>query len=110
MIRVGIIAGGGEIPLLVGKNLINEKNLQHIRLIYAGHDGDIWKTWARKYGLSEYIITHKQLKLDELKKIQSLASINLMLTWSNKNEKGILTSKFYDYLFLNFYFQKHYHI
>lgn len=95
-----LYAGKRDAELLfkVVHKLKNSKNLQNIRLIYAGRDGNIWKYWSEKYNLQENVIIHSLLNTEEVKKIQSGASINLMLTWSTKKEKGILTGKFYEYL------------
>ncbi len=80
------------------KKLI-DNGFNKIRLIYAGNDGIIWNYWVNKYELNEYCTTYDFLDTEQVFKLQSEASINLMLTWSSKNEKGILTGKFYEYLF-----------
>ncbi len=95
-----LYAGKRDAELLfkVIKKLIQDNNYKKIRLVYAGKDGNIWNTWAKKYKLEKYILIYNQLSMVEVKKVQLNASINLMLTWATKEEKGILTGKFYEYL------------
>ena len=46
MIRIGIIAGGGELPLLVGKNLIQNKVRGTIIFSKEGINGTISGTYS----------------------------------------------------------------
>lgn len=68
------------------------------KLIYAGTDGYLWSFWAKKFKLEKYAENKGRISLYESLVLQKSASINLMLTWSNKNEKGILTGKLFEYL------------
>lgn len=87
-----------EILFKVVQELVYKKEIKEVRLIYAGRDGEIWNYWAQKYELEEYTVTHGSVNMEKVKMMQSDASINLMLTWATKDEKGILTGKFYEYL------------
>jgi len=73
--------------------------LSNFQLIYAGKDGSKWDIF-----LNEFLALHKlsrnlgNISRAEVNHIQSSAHINLLLTWSTLNEKGILTGKLYEYL------------
>lgn len=81
------------------RELIDHKKISNdIRIIYAGKDGNTWQGWTKKYSLEDYADIKGELTASEAKLLQRKASINLMLTWATKKEKGILTGKFYEYL------------
>jgi len=81
------------------KKLIDDNQITNqIKLVYAGNDGVIWEYFAQKYKLEKYIENHGLLSKDKVSLLQRKASLLLMLTWSTKHERGILTGKFYEYL------------
>ena len=88
-------------PLLKGlRNLLSKGKLSPYgaELVYAGKDGDIWRQWCRQAGLEHLVVDHGLIPLVEARRLQGESQINLLLSWSNERQKGILTSKFYEYL------------
>ncbi|MDB5251210.1 MAG: hypothetical protein JWP27_379 [Flaviaesturariibacter sp.] len=70
---------------------------RHLRLVYAGKDHAIWNSFVRRYGLEDVSEAHGQLPMAEAKELQSSTCINLLLTWADRNYKGVLTGKMYEY-------------
>ena len=82
------------VKLLLDRNKITN----NIKLIYAGNDGHLWKKWAIEHSLEKYIEIKGPISRKSAIELQNQASINLMLTWATKKEKGILTGKLFEYL------------
>ncbi len=80
---------------LVEKSIVNPDNLN---LIYAGKDADVWKKHANTYSLKTAIINEGMITTKAAQKLQENTHINVLLSWATKNQKGILTGKFYEYL------------
>ena len=80
--------------------LLKDGNLQNndLEIVYAGPDAPLWVEMLSKYKLEEYGITYNNLSLEESIKIQCESCINVLLTWSTPEQKGILTGKYYEYL------------
>lgn len=79
--------------------LIDLKTIpSNTKLIYAGKDFLLWENWAKEYNLENNIEIKGIVSRTEALLLQKNASINLMLTWATKNEKGIITGKFFEYL------------
>lgn len=102
IVYTGMLYSGqrdASILFKVVKELIleNEK-YRKIRLVYAGKDSSLWNSWAEKYKLEDNILIKGVISREESIKLQNNASINLLLTWSTKTQKGILTGKLFEYL------------
>jgi hypothetical protein len=84
-----------SIKKLIDEQHINKKDFQ---IIYAGKDSSIWNTWIKDYKLEKISINKGEISIEESVEIQNKSHINLLLSWSGENLKGILTGKFFEYL------------
>lgn len=73
-------------------------NANDIRFHYAGEEFNIVERIASKYGLQSNIHNLGFIPRHESLKLQADSNINLLLSWSTKSQKGLLTGKFYEYL------------
>ncbi|MCB0616251.1 MAG: hypothetical protein KDC75_23190 [Phaeodactylibacter sp.] len=88
-------------PLLeVIHNLLEDETLpaSQTDLCYAGPTWLIWDTFIKKYGLDKITNNLGYLSRAEALAIQEKSHINLLLTWSTGNLKGVLTGKLFEYL------------
>lgn len=69
-----------------------------IQLNYAGREGGTWDQMIEKYGLTDLNNNMGLVTRDDALDIQAESDINLLLSWSSPNNKGILTGKFYEYI------------
>ncbi|MFL5742358.1 MAG: hypothetical protein ACJ75B_19195 [Flavisolibacter sp.] len=72
-------------------------NTSRLRVVYAGPDKSIWDEFVRQSGLEKINESYGVLSFEESRKLQQSASINLLLTWADRNYKGVLTGKMYEY-------------
>lgn len=81
-------------------NLIKQNRIQesHIRLLYNGQNKSIWNNWMRKHKLESYSNCTDIVPQKESFKNQQIASINLVLTWSDVHSRGVMTGKLFEYL------------
>lgn len=68
-----------------------------IKLVYAGNDKAIWDEMIQSFQLEKINCSYGLISLAESKALQESASINLLLTWCDRNNKGVLTGKMYEY-------------
>jgi len=89
-----------EVILKAASLLLEDGRLQKndFEIVYAGPDAPLWDGILSKYNLEEYGTTYNSLSLEESIKVQCESCINLLLTWSTSEQKGILTGKYYEYL------------
>lgn len=82
------------------RRLINagQINPAHVELHYAGKDGEIWQSWARKYSLAYLCVQHGFISSTEAHRLQQKSQLNLLLSWSAPNYGGIMTAKLGSYL------------
>ena len=80
---------------LIVAGIIDEEKVQ---LIYAGKENGVWEKWINEFSFEKINTTYGFLPLKEAQEIQQKSHVNLLLSWSSKNQKGILTAKFYEYL------------
>lgn len=82
------------------QGLINDKKIEsnHLNIIYAGNDKELWTKWLKKYALEKIGTCHDSLPFEESLKIQKRSQINLLLTWASPTTQGVLTAKFYEYV------------
>ncbi|HHB78727.1 MAG TPA: hypothetical protein ENK85_05805 [Saprospiraceae bacterium] len=73
-----------------------EKNT--IRIQQAGRDVAIWKPLISKFNLEGVFESKGIVALDDAHLLQSKSHVNLLLTTSHKEYKGVLTSKIFEYL------------
>lgn len=76
----------------------NKLNLEDIQIVYAGRDGQQFCQWALECGVPENIIDNRgMVSSTTAKKIQNKSHINLLLTSSSPELKGVLTGKVFEY-------------
>ena len=82
------------------RNLIEEGQLHanELDIIYAGRDGQQFGSWVDEYNLSKNFTDRGMLTNHEAKEIQNKSHINLLLTSSSPELKGVLTGKIFEYL------------
>ena len=71
-------------------------NLQKIRFDYAGPHFEMVQEQAQKYGVEAILVNHGFVSRGEAARLQSQSDIFLVLTWNTREEKGVLTGKFYE--------------
>lgn len=86
--------------IIVLKELIEEKkmDINDIKWTYCGIHSGIFKEWLAPYFNEEQMEIQPLLSLNDSKKRQKEAGINILLTWSTDNQEGILTTKLFEYL------------
>ncbi len=99
----GSIYQGFQTPaiLLEGlQELIKEGivDREKVQIVYAGKDGLAWTKWINQQELQNVFINKGFIAKEEAQKIQKMAQVNLLLSWSSPKLSGILTAKFYEYL------------
>lgn len=81
---------------LIEKGSIKE---DEIRLVYRGKDYAIWNKWVTENGLTRIADKYSpEVSLIEAQEIQNAGHINLLLSWSALDRKGVLTGKMYEYM------------
>ena len=86
--------------LIALKELIAEKKIDqnHLEIIYAGKDGIKMEAFVRKQKLENIFTNKGMLSRKEALELQSHTHVNLLLSSSHKNMKGVFTGKFFEYL------------
>ena len=102
VIYTGGMYGGVRNPnelFRVVKELVDEGKIspERFHVVYAGGDKKIWDGYVANNGISALNESYNMLSIEESKKLQATANINLLLTWSDRNYKGVLTGKMYEY-------------
>jgi len=82
------------LSFLLKEGLVDPHDLQ---IIYAGRDGKQFGQWVDYYDLNDHFINKNMVSQDEAKTIQNKAHINLLLTSSSAELKGVLTGKVFEY-------------
>jgi len=76
----------------------NKIDAKLVKLIYAGKDRDVWENWIRKYHLEDLYQSFDHIPYSKSRGLQMESSVNLVLSWSGTDIKGIITGKIYEYL------------
>ncbi|WP_035588015.1 glycosyltransferase family protein [Hippea jasoniae] len=87
--------------LLKAINKLPSDIKKNIQLIYAGGDSELFKNLLIRNKIdmpSINIVTYNNLTWKSSIELQSNADLLLLLTWSYKGNKGILTGKLFEYL------------
>lgn len=82
---------------LVAEGLLDP---ERVRVVYAGKDGRIWDDWWKDFPYREMMVQHGLLTLAAARQLQADAGINVLLSWCGEGQRGILTSKLYEYLYV----------
>ena len=69
-----------------------------IQLNYAGKEGVIWNKMCEKFGIAEINNNLGLVSREQAISLQKNSNVNVLLSWSSPNNKGILTGKFYEYI------------
>jgi hypothetical protein len=77
------------------RGLVNQKKLL---MAYAGKDGAAWQKWFSQHGLSKQFLDLGNLSREAARAWQKQAQVNVLLTWSNPIQSGILSAKLFEYL------------
>jgi glycosyltransferase involved in cell wall biosynthesis len=80
---------------LISNGLLNPDELS---MNFYGPEESWLKDDVKKYGLNEVIRINGSISRDESIEKQRSSHLLLLLTWDNKEEKGIYTGKIFDYL------------
>ena len=80
---------------LIEEGIINKKD---ILWTYCGLHPFKYEQWLTPHFPKEQIDIKAFLPLSEARERQQMAAINLVLTWSTSIQKGILTTKLFEYL------------
>ncbi len=82
------------------KDLIHEGiiDMNKIQIIYAGKDEIKWRKYANEYDLKNQLIYMGIVDQAQALKLQNDANINILLTISSPELRGVLTGKFVEYI------------
>ncbi len=80
---------------LIHSSLIMEDDIE---IIYAGKDSKLWMSMIKEFGLESIATDLGEVTSKEAMGIQDTANINILLTWASKDQSGVITGKFYEYL------------
>ncbi len=82
------------------QDLINEGSIDKrcIRFLHAGKDVSPWREVATRYNLNDIIVDKGLIPRDDALQLQRDADLNVLLTWSSEELKGIVTGKVFEYL------------
>ncbi len=69
-----------------------------IRFQYVGKDGGQMRAWARECGVEDVFEDAGFLTREEASTAQDRSHINVLLTSSSEDHKGVLTGKLFDYM------------
>lgn len=83
---------------LVADGTLDKK---HLKLIYAGSEGGIFRAAAAACGLESCVEDHGLVSREESIRLQRNAHILLMASWHMAAQKGILTGKLFEYLMMD---------
>ncbi len=70
-----------------------------VRIIYAGKDGGVWDRWWKDFPYRDMLTNRGLLRIREARELQAGAGVNLLLSWRDRRDRGVLTSKLYEYLY-----------
>ena len=78
----------------------NQVPLKGIDFLFIGQCSELVKDYFKKLNLEipKCIILKKQVNREDSIKYQSMADILLIFKWEDRNEPGVLPTKFYEYL------------
>lgn len=80
---------------LIEHHLIDKEK---IRLQYAGASNALWNKWVSENNLESINIDLGVISIKNCQEVIANSQVNLLLSWTTPNLKGILPGKFYEYL------------
>lgn len=92
-----------ELLLKVLSQLIENGQIDKskVQLVYAGKDGEFWHEWMEKFDLTAIFKNHSILTRQASIQLQQQSHINLLLSYTDKEIRGIITGKIYEYFAAN---------
>jgi len=84
-------------PLFEAISLLGEDG-KNIQIDFYGRSNDIIKKAALQYGIGDRVNCHDTVPYTDSLKLQVNADVLLLLTYNSDKEKGVITSKFFEYL------------
>lgn len=76
-------------------------DLSRIEIHYAGKDFNILKENQKNTKVNINLINHGFITRKEALTLQRSADILLLMSWNSKNDTGVVTGKFYEYLMMS---------
>lgn len=103
VVYTGSLYGGRRNPAPIFQavsQLVAQKQIPayDIQLVYAGAEAAVWRNLAISAGLMEVSKEVGYLPRAEALQWQFSAHLNLLLTWSSEESKGVLSGKLFEYL------------
>jgi glycosyltransferase involved in cell wall biosynthesis len=80
---------------LISKGYLDPKDLS---VDFYGHKEDWLEDDVKRYGLDGVVRINGSVSRDESVEVQRRSHLLLLLTWNNKEERGVYTGKLFDYL------------
>jgi len=78
------------------KNIINKNNFE---ISYAGKDGNKFLSLACTYKVNDLVRDYGVISHKEAVELQFSSDLLLLLEWNDPKAKGVLTGKFFEYLY-----------
>lgn len=75
---------------------VGKVSLDKVRIYYAGRDCPYLLQQAEKYHVADILVDHGYLSRTEVAQMQAESDIYIVLSWNTRQEKGVLTGKFYE--------------
>lgn len=75
-----------------------ELGSENFQFVYVGKDSKRITKEFQKYGLESFLNASEAVSLNDSKRIQQRSHLLLLLSWSSRETKGILTGKLFDYM------------
>lgn len=89
-----------DILLRALKELIDGEKIkaEEVQIVLAGRDREVWEEWLARYDLQQLLVDKGALPRSKALEVQHRSHLNLLLSWSSLQLKGVLTGKLYEYL------------
>lgn len=84
-----------SLSMLIKNNKIKKRDL---KLYYAGREGSLFYNFCKEFNLEKNCHLLGFLDREDILELERKSSFLIMLTWASKDETGILSGKFYEYL------------
>lgn len=85
------------VEILKNENIINKDNFE---IKYYGPTPEIFFAKVQKFNILDLVNINGLISHEEILKEQFLADLLLLLEWNHPDAKGILTGKFFEYLYV----------
>ncbi len=73
-------------------------NKNDFEIVYAGNEGALWEDYISKFDLQSISTNLGNVDRQAAILLQKDSLINIVITWSDQHNKGILTGKFFEYI------------